>query len=124
MAKALKITTVFSFFLSVLASVLFLRFRLEPCLTLAITFGTVFYHLAIRLCVGFLYHVRMQNRADYTKKWYQHHPWEGKLYAFLHGKARKSKCPHTTLLPFPIGSTPGTKSPRQRANPSWCMKPI
>lgn len=124
MAKALKITTVFSFFLSVLASVLFLRFRLEPCLTLAITFGTVFYHLAIRLCVGLLYHVRMQNRADYTKKWYQPHPWEDKLYAFPHGKAWKNKMPTYDASAFSHRSTPGTKSPRQRANPSWCMKPI
>ena len=98
--KALKSMTVLSFSLSLLASLLFVRFRLEPCLTLAITFGTLFYHLAIRLCVGLLFQARMQNRADYRKKWYQLRPWEAKLYALLHVKAWKGKMPTYNAAAF------------------------
>jgi len=62
-------------------------------LTLAITFGTAFYHLAIRLTVGAVFQKVMDNRADYTKKWYQVHPWENRLYQKLGVKNWKNRMP-------------------------------
>lgn len=61
--------------------------------TLAITFGTVAFHLAIRLAVGELFSIFMKNRADYRKRWYQIAPWEQKLYKCLRVKAWKGKMP-------------------------------
>lgn len=45
-------------------------------LTLAITFGTTTYHLAVRLLVGLIYNTFMQNQVDYTQKWFRIHLWE------------------------------------------------
>ena len=38
--------------------------------SLAITFGTIAYHFLMRLIVGLVIGLIMENRADYTKKWY------------------------------------------------------
>jgi len=62
-------------------------------LTLAITFGTIFYHLGARLAVGALFQRVMANRADYSKKWYQLRPWESRLYQKLGVKSWKNKMP-------------------------------
>ncbi len=93
MPKAMNLITILSFMAAVITSILFYCFDKDICLTLAITFGTTFYHLGIRLFVGMLYNIGMKNRADYTKKWYQIHPWENKLYHFLNVKAWKDKMP-------------------------------
>lgn len=82
-----------TFIITIIASILFYCFGKDIYLTLAITFGTTFYHLGIRLFIGFLYNVGMKNQADYTKKWYQIHPWENMLYKFLNVKSWKNKMP-------------------------------
>lgn len=93
MAKAMNSITCFSFIITAITSILFLCFHNDIFLTFAVTFGTTSYHLGIRLLIGLLYNVAMKNRADYTKKWYQIHPWENKLYQFLNVKAWKNKMP-------------------------------
>ncbi len=93
MPKAMKFVTIFSFAVTIITIVLFYLLNKGIYLTLAITFGTTFYHLGIRLLVGALYNVGMGNRADYTKKWYQIHPWENRLYQVLNVKAWKDKMP-------------------------------
>jgi len=89
----MKLITILSFIATVITSILFYFFDKDIYLTLAITFGTTFYHLGIRLFVGLLYNVGMKNRADYTKGWYQIHSWENRLYHFLKVKAWKDKMP-------------------------------
>lgn len=89
----MKSITFFSLIITMITSILFYFFNDDFCLTMAITFGTIFYHLGIRLLIGLLYNVGMKNRADYTKKWYQIHPWENKLYQFLRVKSWKNKMP-------------------------------
>ena len=42
-----------------------------PALSLAITFGTVSYHLVMRLLVGGAFQAVMQNHADLRKRWYR-----------------------------------------------------
>lgn len=93
MPKVMKFITVFCFAATVILSVLFYCFGNGIYLTSAIAFGTTFYHLAIRLFIGFLYNLKMNNHADYTKKWYQTAPWESKLYKFLKVKKCKGKLP-------------------------------
>ena len=78
---------------TVLSGVLFYCLGQGFFLSLAITLGTVSYHLGIRLLVGALVQAVVKNRVDYTKKWYQLRPWEHKLYKALHVKAWKDKMP-------------------------------
>jgi len=82
-----------SFAAAAAAALLFRFFGKDVYLTLAITFGTIFYHLGVRLLVGALYNAGMNNRADHTKRWYQLRPWENRLYRALNVKAWKAKMP-------------------------------
>lgn len=51
--------------------------------TAAITFGTTFYHLAMRLAVGYGVDARFHNRMDDTRWWFQERGFEKALYRFL-----------------------------------------
>ncbi|NBI89159.1 hypothetical protein D3Z45_00810 [Lachnospiraceae bacterium] len=93
MPKMMKFTTVFCFMMSIFTTILYRRFNSEICITLAVTFGTITYHLGMRLLVGLLYNIGMKNRANYTKKWYRIHSWEHILYQFLKVKKWKAKMP-------------------------------
>ena len=93
MPKIMKFITIFSFITTIIMSVLFLCFNKNIFLVFAITFGTTFYHLGIRLLIGFFYNSVMNNRADYTKKWYRVSPWETKLYELLRVKKWKGRMP-------------------------------
>ena len=59
----------------------------------AITFGTIFYHLAVRLAVGHLIDAKYQNHMDYTKKWFAEKTFEQKLYRMLQVKKWKKWLP-------------------------------
>lgn len=61
--------------------------------TLAITFGTIFYHFCMRLLIGLFYNITMKNHADYRKKCYQLKKWEPALYKKLRVKKWKNKMP-------------------------------
>ncbi len=61
--------------------------------SLAITFGTVFYHLAVRLAVGLWIDATLHNHVDYTKKWFREKPFEKKLYETLQVKKWKKHMP-------------------------------
>lgn len=93
MPKVMRVTTVFCFIMAIFTTILYRFFNSEIYITLAITFGTITYHLGMRLLVGLLYNIGMKNRADYTKKWYQIHSWESRLYQFLRVKKWKAKMP-------------------------------
>lgn len=93
MSKVMNLTTVFCFIMAAFTAILYRSSNSEICLTLAITFGTITYHLGMRLLVGLLYNIGMRNRVDYTKKWYQIHSWESRLYQFLRVKKWKAKMP-------------------------------
>lgn len=92
MPKVLKIITAISLALTVTTALLY-RYFAGVFLALAITFGTIFYHLAIRLLIGLIFNIFMKNRADYTKKWYKVRSWENKLYKFLRVNKWKGKLP-------------------------------
>lgn len=93
MPKVMNFTTAFCLMMSFFTTILYRCYNSEICITLALTFGTVTYHLGMRLLVGLLYNIGMKNRANYTKKWYQIHSWESRLYQFLRVKKWKDKMP-------------------------------
>lgn len=93
MPKVMRVTTVFCVIMAIFTTILYRFFNSEIYITLAITFGTITYHLGMRLLVGLLYNMGMKNKANLTKKWYQIHSWENSLYQFLRVKKWKSKMP-------------------------------
>lgn len=89
----MRLVTIFCFTATIIAAILYRCLGEDMYLTLAITFGTTAYHFGMRLLVGLLYNVIMNNRADYTKKWYQIRLWEQRVYQFLKVKTWKDKMP-------------------------------
>ena len=92
MARVMKALTAISFLLTAVFGVLWLRGAVWSD-AFAITFGTFFYHFAMRLAVGHSVNAIMQNNADWRKGWYQLHPFEIRLYKFLKVKKWKGKLP-------------------------------
>lgn len=69
-----------------------LIYRFTPLgwlLSCAITFGTTFYHFAMRLLVGYL----VPNTFDYRSAWFRPKPFEAKLYRKLRVKKWKDRMP-------------------------------
>lgn len=62
-------------------------------LTAAITAGTIFYHIGIRLVIGYAFDVLLRNQTNYQRKWYRVSPWEKRLYNKLKVKGWKQKMP-------------------------------
>ena len=92
MKKAMIAATVVSLFLTAVFTALS-AFRFNWAVSFAITFGTFFYHFAMRLAVGYVLNSIMRNRADYTKSWYQLQPFEKQLYRVLKVKDWKGNMP-------------------------------
>jgi len=93
MVRTMNIATALSLAAAVISGWLYRSWGHGAFLTLAITFGTIFYHLGIRVAVGALFQMLMNNRADYSKQWYQLRPWESSLYQRLGVKGWKKKMP-------------------------------
>jgi len=93
MARNMKIIAFCSTIAAVIAFILYEKFNMEGILSFAVTMGTIAYHFVIRLLVGHLVDGIMHNQADYTKKWYQIHPFEEKLYRKFNVKKWKGKMP-------------------------------
>lgn len=93
MQKFIKWFTGGALIATIMFTVLFRFYPVDVFLSLAITAGTIFYHFAMRLLVGFLYNLFMKNRADYRKSWYNLKPWESALYRRIHVKNWKGKLP-------------------------------
>lgn len=74
-------------------ALLYIKTSCGVLLSLAITFGTIAYHFAMRLLTGLVFSVVMNNRADYRKKWYQVSEFEMTVYKKLKVKKWKGKMP-------------------------------
>lgn len=61
--------------------------------TMAVTFGTTFYHFAMRLTVGYAVNARFHNQVDYTNKWFQERDFERKFYKAIGVKKWKGYIP-------------------------------
>ena len=80
MAKKLTLGAMLSLAGTALLLVLYRWTAWGVLLSLAITGGTMFYHLAMRLGVGLSFQGLMRNRADCKRRWYRVGPREMALY--------------------------------------------
>ena len=92
MARAMKALTAISLLLGVVCGILWLCGAVWAD-GFTITFGTFFYHFAMRLAVGYGINAIMKNKADLRKRWYQLRPFELRLYKALKVKKWKSGMP-------------------------------
>ncbi len=83
MAKKFKLISALALIATIILSVLYAVTSYDFLLTLSITFGTMAYHLIMRLFVGFIFNCTMKNKADYTKRWYRVSKAEIKVYEKL-----------------------------------------
>ena len=67
--------------------------RIGILLTFAITFGTCFYHFAMRLAVGHGIDAIFHNKMNYERRWFRERKFESKLYNFLRVKKWKKHVP-------------------------------
>ena len=70
----------------------------------AITFGTIFYHFAMRLTVGYLIDAIYHNHMNYTRKWFQEKAYERKLYDIIKVKKWKKLLPTFTPQYFNLAN--------------------
>lgn len=92
MARVMKALTAISLLLGVVFGMLWLCGAVWAD-GFTITFGTFFYHLAMRLAVGYGINAIMENQADLRKGWYRLRPIEVWLYKVLKVKKWKSGMP-------------------------------
>jgi hypothetical protein len=102
MAKTMKCLSALSLLMTVGFCLLYQLTANKVLFTLAITCGTIFYHFAVRLLVGAVFDMIMQNKADYTKKWFQVSQSEMKLYQALKVKRWKNKMPTYDMDVFDV----------------------
>ena len=62
-------------------------------LTLAITFGTIAYHLLMRALVSIVVTLVMQNRANPHNAWFRERPFEARLFRWLKIRQWKFRVP-------------------------------
>ena len=65
----------------------------DVMLTLAISFGTTFYHFAFRLAVGYGLLAAYHNRMDWKRSWFAEKPFEKSLYRSLRVHRWKTHMP-------------------------------
>ena len=93
MKKTMISVTAISLVILVTSGVTYALTDIQPLFSMAITFGTIFYHLAVRLAIGGLIDAKYHNHMDYTKKWFQERSFEKKLYQALKVKKWKKWLP-------------------------------
>ncbi len=93
MAKKLKGSAAAALLITAVLSVWYKITLNKAILSATITFGTTAYHLVMRLMVGFIFNLMMDNKADYTRRRYQVSRQEMQLYGKLKVKSWKTKLP-------------------------------
>ncbi len=93
MKKQMISATVISLVVLVASGVTYALTDIRPLLSVAVTFGTIFYHLAVRLTIGGLIDAKYHNHMDYTRRWFQEKAFEKKLYQALKVKEWKKWLP-------------------------------
>ena len=124
MARKMKLIAAISVLLTVVCVILSHNQADGVIFSMAITFGTISYHFVMRLVVGTVINMLMNNRANYRARWFQVSEAEYKLYQKLKVKAWKRTCP---LMIPPVlirGFIRGRKLYRQCVRPKWCMRSL
>ena len=97
MKKKMISLAVTSLTISFMSGIVYSFTKIPVLFSVAVTFGTIFYHLAMRLAVGSLVDAKYHNHMDYTKKRFQERPFEKTLYKKLQVRKWKKRLP--TLNP-------------------------
>ncbi len=93
MKKKMKLATALSAAAAAVFCLLYKLFSVGIFESLAISFGTAFYHLAMRLTVGFAVDMIMQDKADFRSRRFAVGKSEMSFYEKLNVKSRKSGMP-------------------------------
>ena len=93
MKKKMMMVTILSLIGLVASGAICYVTKSSVCFSVAITFGTTFYHFAMRLMVGYLIGRKYQKHMDPTNKWFAQKPFEPKLYKLLQVKKWKKRLP-------------------------------
>lgn len=93
MKKDMIMMTIISLVVLLVSGVVYYFTWNRVLFSVAITFGTILYHLAIRLAVGYLVDAKYHNRMDYTRKWFTERAFERKLYKKIRVKKWKKWFP-------------------------------
>ena len=88
-AVIMRTTAAVTAVLTGLFLLLYLRLHSEWLLSTAITFGTTFYHFAMRLLVGVL----VPNTLNCSARWFRQRSWEPAIYRKLKAKSWKKHLP-------------------------------
>ena len=91
MAKKMTRAALFFMIGTVILTAFYEKTTYGPVLSLAITFGTVSYQIAMRRLVGGALQAVMQNRADLYKRWYRVGRREMAVYEALKVKRWKRR---------------------------------
>jgi len=91
--KIMKQTTIISFTSLMLSSVIYIYFNISIFLALAITSGTIFFHFAVRLLIGFCIDSSLHNRINYKLRWFMPCNFEEQLYKAIGVKKWKKIMP-------------------------------
>lgn len=93
MRKTMQTITAVSLCALLLSLVLYHATGLSALYSCAITFGTMFYHLAVRLLCGWTFSAVFHNQINAERRWFQPRCWEPALYRRLHVKRWKNHMP-------------------------------
>lgn len=91
--KKIIFATVVLFIVTVIFAILNYRFKSTVFLSLAITFGTIFYHFIMRLLVGLFFEKCVKRTWNYNSKWFSEKKFEKVFYEKIKIKKWKSKMP-------------------------------
>ena len=92
-AKKIKISAVVLVTLTIIFALIYQHNPNTVVLSIAITFGTISYHVVMRLIVGYIINGIFHNRFNYNKKWFREKRFEKRLYEVLKVKKWKDKMP-------------------------------
>jgi len=110
--RTMIVTAIGSAAAAALLTLAFLKSGSALLESLAITAGTICYHLAMRLSVGCAVDGRFHNHMDYTRPWFREKKWEKPLYERLRVKGWKDRMPTYN---------PGTFDPREHTGEELVM---
>lgn len=83
MKRTVYLLTGISVLVCIVSIIIYTQSGMDAVYSLAITFGTISYHFVMRLAVGLVIDKTMNNKADYTCKWFRCSKLEEKLYKRL-----------------------------------------
>lgn len=93
MAKKMNVITIILMLATILSFVLWWNAGTNFSMALTITFGTITYHFIMRLIVGHIVDLLLDNHMNYRAKWFQVTNMEQNLYEKLRVKKWKSNVP-------------------------------